>query len=107
MGDDRDLLRELAEIFLLESPRLMGEIRAAIAEGDPRKLKSAAHSLKGSVDNFAAKGAFEQALRLEMLGRHGKLSGAQEACAALESEIDRIKPILSSLAQEGKPSSSK
>jgi PAS domain S-box-containing protein len=45
VGHDRQLLGELAGVFLNESPRLLDTIRAAIAKGDAPKLRIAAHSL--------------------------------------------------------------
>jgi two-component system sensor histidine kinase/response regulator len=97
-GEDQELLRELAELFLYECPRIMTDIHAAIGAGDAFRLKCAAHSLKGSIDNFAAPAAHEAASRLENLGRNGNLAGAQEAWSALTREIGRLQPILSRLA---------
>jgi PAS domain S-box-containing protein len=94
VGDDWNLLQELAELFLFECPRILSDLRTAIAEGTPAKVKAAAHSLKGSVDNFAARAAFEAASRLEMLGRSGNLGGAAEALAVLEKEMERLVPAL-------------
>jgi len=98
-GDDRELLCELAELFLRECPRLMGDIRSAIADGDASRLKCAAHSLKGSIDNFAAKSAFEVASRLELSARRGNLSGAMELYNMLEKEMNRLKPVLTAFAR--------
>ena len=47
-------VRELAVVFLDESPKLMEQIRAAIAVENATLLRLAAHGLKGSIDNFAA-----------------------------------------------------
>src|SRR5439155_6803213 len=74
VGDDPQLLRELAGVFVNECPRLLDAIRAAISSKDASKLKIAAHGFKGAVDNFAAQAAYEAALRLEMLGRDGNLA---------------------------------
>jgi len=98
VGNDRQLLGELAEVFLSESPRLLDAIRTAITNGDAYKLRIAAHSLKGAIDNFAAQAAYEAALRLEMLGRDGNLAEAEQACATLQKETDRLLPVLASLA---------
>ncbi len=100
VGDDRELLAELAQLFLHECPHLLSNIRLAIAEGDPVKLKSAAHNLKGSVDNFAAKRVVEAAWKLEMAGRDGNLTGVQETWRVLEEELERLGPVLASLASE-------
>ena len=106
MGDDPELLRELAGVFLQECPGLLGEIRNAVSRGDATGLKCSAHSLKGSVDNFAARPAFEAALRLEIMGRDGKLLGAPEALVELERELDRLTPALTALALGEEPGGS-
>ena len=55
------------------------------------KLRRVAHSLKGSVDCFAAEPSVKAALRLELMGQQGKLTDADEALADLEMEIERLK----------------
>src|SRR5262249_27788999 len=78
MGD-RQLLAELAGVFLAECPRWFTEMCAAIAGGDSPRLQMAAHTLKGAATTFAAPGTYEAALRLEQMGRAGELSAALEA----------------------------
>ena len=84
---DGELLKELAGIFLQECPRMSGEIREALRAGDPKALERAAHTLKGSVGNFAVAGAWETAQRLEFLGKSGQLSGAEEIFRTLEQQL--------------------
>jgi PAS domain S-box-containing protein len=101
VGDDRELLGELAALFLEESPRLMEEIAEAIAANDASALRAAAHSLKGAIDNFAAQGAFSAALGLETMGRNGSLVGAAETFAELEREMKQLRPVLAAFAGSG------
>ena len=91
---DVELLMELAGAFLEEYPKLLSEIREAIARDDSTALMHAAHTLKGSVGIFAANIAFEAALKLETMGRAEDLANAEEAYAALEEELKRLKPAL-------------
>jgi CheY-like chemotaxis protein/HPt (histidine-containing phosphotransfer) domain-containing protein len=99
MGD-RQLLAELAGLFLAECPRWMTEMRAAVAAGDPPRLQLSAHALKGGVAAFAAGAAYEAALRLEELGRAGDLSAAPEALAALAREVEYLRSALTTLAEQ-------
>jgi CheY-like chemotaxis protein/HPt (histidine-containing phosphotransfer) domain-containing protein len=99
MGE-RQLLAELAGLFLAECPRWMAEMRAAVAGADPARLQRAAHALKGGVATFAARAAHEVALRLEKMGRAGDLSAAPEALAALAQEVERLRPALTALAEQ-------
>src|SRR5205807_3968892 len=76
VGGDAQLLRELAGMFLVESPRWLADVRAAVAAGDLGKLKRAAHTLKGAVGTFGARAAFDAALELETRSRAGDLADA-------------------------------
>ncbi len=98
---DRDLLRELVDLFLVDSPALMSEIQAGVAEGDAARLEMAAHTLKSSVGNFGAMRAFELARWLESMGRDNKLAGAQEIYTALKQEMARVSTVLAEIAREG------
>jgi two-component system sensor histidine kinase/response regulator len=91
---DSELLKELAGIFLQECPRMLDAIRAALGGADSKTLETAAHTLKGSVGNFAASVPWETALRLELLAKSGQLSGAQEIFHVLEQQIVQFNQIL-------------
>jgi PAS domain S-box-containing protein len=97
---DMELLKEVVSIFLEEYPKTMLEIRDAMDEGDPGRVNRAAHSLKGSVGNFGANAAFDLALRLEMMGNHRELTGADEAFRALEDEMECLKKALADFIVE-------
>ncbi|WP_049876512.1 hybrid sensor histidine kinase/response regulator [Sorangium cellulosum] len=102
-GGDADLLRELAEVFLEECPRWMSDIDDAVAAGDARKLQRAAHSLKGGVDSFGARGAFEASFALEKMARANELGSLAEAQFALRAQIERLLPELAAFVREGAP----
>jgi two-component system sensor histidine kinase/response regulator len=96
---DFALLREMAELFLADYPQQMAKIEAAIASGDSQALMRAAHALKGVVGTFAAKAAYEAALRLETMGEHGDLLEARDVYACLETEMSRLISVLAKLGQ--------
>jgi CheY-like chemotaxis protein len=96
VGGDKRLLTQLVKLFLTDCPRMMSKIDKAVNRGDAEGLRLAAHSLKGSVGNFAAPAAYEAARRLEEMAREGDLSHVQEAWLSLESEIIRLEPALAS-----------
>ena len=87
---DRRLLRELIHLFLADCPQGLAKIKDAIRCGDAGALGRAAHTLKGSVGNFARKSAFAAAQRLEIMGRDGNLDNAGEVFRTLESELARL-----------------
>jgi PAS domain S-box-containing protein len=89
-GGDTELLKELAELFLQEYPKLIADLRAAVQERNPAKLDASAHALKGAVSNFGARAAVEAALLLEAKGRSGEMAGVEQALAALEQIFERL-----------------
>jgi len=97
---DEELLVELATIFLQESPRQMKQIREALDRSDWEALARAAHTLKGSVGNFAAQSSVEAALNLENAAKSGNPVEAELAYSALAAEIDRLRPALEALVEE-------
>jgi CheY-like chemotaxis protein/nitrogen-specific signal transduction histidine kinase len=94
---DEGLLRELVELFLDDGPRVLQELRDALAAGDAARVRRAAHTLKSSAGTFGAADAGAAAERLEILARTGDLSGAPAAAAALEEQLGRLLSALREL----------
>lgn len=94
---DRELLVEMADLFLDEYPRLLTTLRDAVAHGNAQTAAYAAHTLKGSVANFAAMPSFTAAQKLERIARQGDLTQAHAAFADLEAQLTRLKPVLANL----------
>ncbi len=101
--DDPELICELAAVFLGEYPKWLAELRAALADGDAQRLQLTAHTVKGSLMIFAAKGAAAAAARLEGLGRSGPMDEARTALTALEEEVERLRPVLTAIARPARP----
>jgi PAS domain S-box-containing protein len=99
IGDDPALLRELVEVFFADFPRLWQNVCDALDEGDAAKLHRAAHTLKGSVGNFAAHRAQQAAEQVEQLAAKGDLEAAKKAIMHLETEVERLKPVLHELCK--------
>jgi CheY-like chemotaxis protein/HPt (histidine-containing phosphotransfer) domain-containing protein len=98
VGQSEALLREIAAVFLQHSPRLLGEVRAALDQGDVARLKRAVHSLRGSAAHFAAAEAVAAARGLEAMAEANDLGGAAEAYQALEREVRRLEQALTGVA---------
>jgi HPt (histidine-containing phosphotransfer) domain-containing protein len=98
VGGDEELLREITEIFLSESPELLDEIRAAVQSEDASRLERSAHTLKGAVSNFGAQAATQAALHLETLGRRRDLRDASAALRSLELQFAALTPALEHFA---------
>jgi HPt (histidine-containing phosphotransfer) domain-containing protein len=91
---DRTLMRTMIDVFLAESPKMLDEVRAAIAARDAARLRRAGHSLKGSCGYFAAQRACCAALAIETLGQNGSLDKADSAVEELARELQRLNPVL-------------
>ncbi len=102
MQGHEDLLEELTAVFIQECPRMMEDIRNFRESPDAaRKLHRAAHTLKGSALVFAAERVVEVAERLERMGTEGKTEGFETAFEALETEVQRLLPVLTQRCQDG------
>ena len=90
VAGDRDLLREIAGIYLDSYGSMIQGVHDAVATHDADALRSAAHLLKGTVATFEAVAAIDVAVRLEHMGRNGTLTDAAAAAAELEAEVVRL-----------------
>jgi two-component system sensor histidine kinase/response regulator len=87
---DRDLLMELIDLFLKEYPGQREELQGALRDGEARRIKETAHSLKGALGNIGATGAFQIAYALEAEGRNGSLGNAPALLLRLDREMERL-----------------
>jgi HPt (histidine-containing phosphotransfer) domain-containing protein len=93
-GGDRELLRELIDLFLADVSGQMAELNAAVEAGDTEVVYRLAHTIKGAVATFAAEPARSAALELETIGRSGKLEGAADAWRRLGPLLEQLKGAL-------------
>jgi CheY-like chemotaxis protein len=98
-GANEETLKEIVELFAVESAKLMKKIRDAITNEDSLMLQRAAHTLKGSIRIFGAERSAAAAKRLETIGRDKNLVDAEEAWQVLVEEIERLKPLLRDLVK--------
>src|SRR5262249_37791223 len=96
-GGDVELLRELAGVFCSDCPRLLSHVRSALDARDAKRLKEAAHALKGAVGVFDPAGAYETALALETMESGSDSAGAERIYLRMREQIDRILPALEEL----------
>ena len=101
-GGDEETLKEIIYVFRRDSPRLLHDIRDAIARADGEALRRQAHSLRGCVGYFSAEAASKSALELELMGQSGQLAGAEGTYEALETQMGRLeRTLLAVLEGEG------
>jgi CheY-like chemotaxis protein len=98
VGGDVELLQELAGMFLEEYPKLLEEIRLALAEEDVPKAGNAAHQLKGLLAQFGAETARLAAYAVEQPARQGDLAATRQNLQMLEEAMRRVHPDLLQMA---------
>ena len=81
---DKDLLKEVIQLFREYSPQLLGEIERGIAAGCTVEAQRAAHSLKGALGAFGYADACQAVLHLEQVVAEGDAGKATPA-------LDRVK----------------
>ena len=77
-----DFVTELVDTFLVEAPRMLDELRRALAEKEAEKFRRTAHSLKSNSNTFGA-------LTLGAMARELELSGMDPA-KANDAKLDAV-----------------
>jgi two-component system, sensor histidine kinase and response regulator len=97
---DRELLKELLEIFQRDFPAHRQELMDAAAAGDMKRVAATGHTLKGMFANLAAGRAASLAANLERIGKAAETEGLADAVQALERETAALRPLLDSCLLE-------
>lgn len=95
--DNDEFLREIAGIFLEDTPLRIAELDQSFAAGDVGKFTRAAHSIKGSSANLGAMVLRGAAEALEHEARTKGLAGAPALIAQVKAEFARAQTALRAL----------
>jgi len=85
-----DLLLELITLFRTEGPRLIQLAQEAFEQKDAKKLRLAAHTLRGSVRYFACDQVSELAARLEQQTAAENWQAIEPLLRALQRAVDQL-----------------
>jgi two-component system sensor histidine kinase/response regulator len=85
--DDAELLAQIIDIYIEETPALMTELETLLAAGELERAFRVAHTIKGSSGNLSAAAAGSAARDVELLARAGDLDGARAGLPALQTAI--------------------
>src|SRR3954470_5185246 len=96
-NDNDEFLREIAGIFLEDTPLRIAELDQSLAAGDRLKFTRAAHSIKGSSANLGAMILRAVAEKLEHESRTNGLGNVGELVAQVKTEFARAQVELSKL----------
>lgn len=96
-GDNDEFVREIAGIFLEDTPIRIAELEQSLAAGDTPKFVRAAHSIKGSSSNLGATGLRAAAEKLEHQSRDHGLNDVTALIAEIKVEFDRAQAELAKI----------
>jgi CheY-like chemotaxis protein len=99
VSSDGQLLKELAGLFLEDSPLRLSEIRTALETSDFVSLRMAAHTLKGSAGSLYGQRTADIALRIEQAAEEGNIAQARDVFPALSEEVVKLQQALTRLAE--------
>lgn len=87
---DRELLRDLINIFREEFPNLVEDLRQAIATNNFKQVTTASHTLKGMLANLAVTRATAAAAEIEQKVHTTDIAAIQQSFAAFERETSGL-----------------
>ncbi|HTB80632.1 MAG TPA: Hpt domain-containing protein [Opitutaceae bacterium] len=90
-------LREVAGIFLEDTPKRLAELEQSLAAADAATFIRAAHSIKGSSANLGAMALRAVAEQIEHNAKKEGLAGAGALIGELKTEFDRARTALNEL----------
>ena len=98
-----DLVQELTDLFLSDTPRLLSDIEAALAAEDWEALTRASHSLKSSAFYLGALALSELSRQLESLSGSGDPEPCRALCAQTPEAFEQAKAALLEMRAELPP----
>jgi len=96
-NDNDEFLREIAGIFLEDTPQRIAELAQSLTAGDANKFTRAAHSIKGSSANLGAMILRSAAEKLEHQSRKDGLAGVAPLVEEIKTEFARAETELRKL----------
>jgi histidine phosphotransfer protein HptB len=97
-GDNGEFLKEIVSIYLEDTPKRIGELKASLASGDAATFTRAAHTIKGSSSNVGAVALKGVAERMELISKRQGLGAMAPLIADCEAEFSRAAAELRGIA---------
>ncbi len=97
---DREFKLQLIDAFLEDGPNLLKKMRCSVENGEPGKLRLAAHSLKSNSADLGAEAMRNLCKNGEIMGKNGGLSGADELVSSAIVEYEKLEAVLRTLREE-------
>ena len=88
---DRELLKDVFQIFVEEKPALQAQLLAAIEATDTDAVRNVAHSMKGMLANFLAESACTTAEEIQQIATQPSLDGIPSLYQRLVEQLDAVE----------------
>jgi signal transduction histidine kinase/CheY-like chemotaxis protein/HPt (histidine-containing phosphotransfer) domain-containing protein len=98
--DDEDLVPFAIQAFMKDYPQRIKDIEQSIENDNADQLAMAAHTLKGAVSNFYAKGAVDCAAIIEKNAKEKNFEQANQNFQMLKAELKKVHQELETLLAE-------
>jgi|GEM_PF-4626330 len=95
VAGNRELLCDIARVFVGQYPRMLEEARQSLARSDYQSLGAAAHKLASSVGQLGGQRAFFAAKQLERVSEEANPPNASKALTELEEELQSLHSAIS------------
>jgi CheY-like chemotaxis protein len=102
-GQDVELLRQLAEIFIVDCVQLLQQLSDSHDHGDANTFHRMAHTIKGNASVFGAESLVMVAKQLEEIGKNGRLHEAESHLAECFHLLDSLREELQHWLQTETP----
>jgi len=99
MGDE-SFQRDVIASYVDDVYTRYQKLELHIAENDFKKIISEAHTIKGASYSVGAKKIGDEALAVELSGKHNDLESAQDRIKKLGEALDETKEVLADLLQQ-------
>jgi len=100
VGGSTELVKELIILYWESLPNQMTRLREAMDAGDAKGCQYYAHALKGMSLNLSARQTADIAMEMELMGKAGDLSLAEEVWGRLSASVDRLREATDGLLAE-------
>ncbi len=98
-GDDQAFLIEFIDTFLKGVPKMLGEMKQSLDDGNAEGLRRAAHTFKSNTAALGAARLSELCKELEHFGKSGELDDAPDKVAQVQQELEPVKSALASMRE--------
>lgn len=92
--EDAELLGESIDMFLERAPQRLAALAEAVAVENSEMINVEAHTIKGMIGIFSIGEIFEQAKKLEFMGRENNLASLEAEFRKFEGQLAELNSLL-------------